>query len=128
MRDENGAAVYFYELHEGDDDVFSDALVAHDIEYDEDEFLELVQEARREIVDTFEEDTLVEAIANELQRRHGFLHIDDSRLRVAVNVSANEAGTYVTQVDERRADRDGAGDGDEDYRSLLVEIDPEDPR
>jgi hypothetical protein len=118
--------VYFYELHEGDEDVFSDVLLAHDIEYDEDEFLELVQEARRDVIDTFEEDSLVEAIANELQRRHGFLHIDDSRIRVAVNVSANEDETFVAQVEERRAD--GTGEGDEDYRSLLIEIDPEDQR
>lgn len=117
--------MYFYELHEGDEDVFSDALVAHDIEYDEDEFLELVQDARRQVLDTYEEDTLVQAVANELQRRHGFLHIDDSRLRVAVNVSAREDETSVAPVDERRA-RDS--EGDEDYRSLLVEIDPEDPR
>ena len=118
--------MYFYELHEGDEDVFSDALLAHEIEYDEDEFLELVLEARREVFERFEEETLVEAIANELQRRHGFLHIDDSRLRVAVNVSANEDETFVAQVDERRAD--GAGEGDEDYRSLLIEADPEDRR
>jgi hypothetical protein len=117
--------VYFYELHEGDDDVFSDALVAHDVEYDENEFLELVQDARRQVIDTFDEDTLVEAIANELQRRHGFLHIDDDRLRVAVNVSTNEAGTYVTQVDERR---EREPEPEEDYRSLLVEVDPEDAR
>jgi hypothetical protein len=117
--------VYFYELHEGDEDVFQDVLVAHDIEYDEDEFLELVQDARRQVLDTYEEDSLVEAIANELQRRHGFLHIDDSRLRVAVNVSVNEDETRVAQVDERAARQT---EGDEDYRSLLVEIDPEDPR
>jgi hypothetical protein len=117
--------VYFYELHEGDEDVFSDVLLAHDIEYDEDEFLELVQEARRQVLDTFEEDTLVGAIANELQRRHGFLHIDDSRIRVAVSVSAQEDETYVTPVEERRVRE---SEGDEDYRSLLVEIDPEDPR
>jgi hypothetical protein len=118
--------MYFYELHEGDEDVFSDALVAHEIEYDEDEFLELVLEARSDVLDTFEEDTLVQAIANELQRRHGFLHIDDSRLRVAVNVSANEDGTFVAQVDEVRAD--SASEGDEAYRSLLIETDPEDRR
>ena len=118
--------MYFYELHEGDEDVFSDALLAHDVEYAEDEFLELVLEARTQVIETFEEQTLVEAIANELQRRHGFLHIDDSRLRVAVNVSANEGETQVTDVDERRAD--DQGEGDEDYRSLLIERDPEDPR
>ena len=117
--------MYFYELHEGDEDVFQDVLLAHDVEYDEDEFLELVQDARRQMMDTFEEDTLVEAIANELQRRHGFLHIDDSRLRVAVNVSAQEDETRVAPVEERRVRE---SEGDEDYRSLLVETDPEDAR
>ena len=119
-------SLYFYELHEGDEDVFSDVLLAHDVEYDEDEFIELVLEARRDVLDTFEEDTLVEAVANELQRRHGFLHIDDSRLRVAVKVSSDEEETRVAQVEERRAD--GEGEEDEDYRSLLIEIDPEDRR
>jgi hypothetical protein len=118
--------LYFYELHEGDEDVFSDVLLAHETEYDEDEFLELVREAQRDVLDTFEEDTLVEAIANELQRRHGFLHIDDSRLRVAVKVSSSEEETQVAQLEERA----GAGEReeDEDYRSLLIEIDPEDRR
>lgn len=119
-------SLYFYELHEGDEDVFSDVLLAHEVEYDEDEFLELVLEARRDVLDTFEEDTLVEAVANELQRRHGFLHIDDSRLRVAVKVSSDEEETRVAQVEERRAD--GEGEEDEDYRSMLIEIDPEDRR
>ncbi len=117
--------LYFYELHEGDEDVFTDALLAHDVEYDEDEFLELVLEARRDVLDMFEEDTLVEAIANELQRRHGFLHIDDSRLRVAVNVSSSEEETRVAQIEERAG---GEREEEEDYRSLLIEIDPEDQR
>ena len=118
--------MYFYELHEGDEDIFTDVLLAHEIEYDEQEFLELVLEARREVLTSFEEDTLAEAIANELQRRQGFLHIDDSRLRVAVNVSVNEEETFVAQVEERA--RDGAEDdeGEDEFRSLLVEIDPED--
>jgi hypothetical protein len=117
-------SLYFYELHEGDEDVFSDVLLAHEIEYDEDEFLDLVREAQRDVLDTFEEDTLVEAIANELQRRHGFLHIDDSRLRVAVKVSSSEEETQVAQLEERAAA--GERGEDEDYRSLLIEIDPED--
>ncbi len=119
-------SLYFYELHEGDEDVFSDVLLAHEIEYDEDEFLELVREAQRDVLDTFEEDTLVEAIANELQRRHGFLHIDDSRLRVAVKVSSSEEETQVAQLEERAGT--GEREEDEDYRSLLIEIDPEDRR
>ena len=118
--------MYFYELHEGDDDVYADVLLAHDAEFDEEEFLELVLEARREVVQRFEEDTLVEAIANELERRHGFLHIDDTRLRVAVNVSADERETFVARLDETRPDgRAREADG-EAYRTLLVDIDRED--
>ena len=121
--------MYFYELHEGDEDVFSDVLLAHDHEYDEQEFLELVLDARRDVVERFEEDTLSEAIANELERRHGFLHINDNRLRVAVNVSSNDEETYVATVEESGDGADGAHlDGDEGYRSLLVDIDPEDRR
>ncbi len=119
--------MYFYELHESDDELFSDALLAHDSEYDEDEFLELVLEARQAVVDHFEEDSLIEAVANELQRRHGFVHIDDRQLRAAINVSVHEGETRITPVEERGAAMDGETD-DETYRSLLVEIDPEDPR
>ena len=117
--------MYFYELHESDDEVFSDALLAHDTEFDEEEFLELVLEARREVIDTFEEDTLVEAVAHELQRRHGFLHIDDAQLRAAVNVSANEADTFIAHVEESRGgSRDDADDDldDEGYRTVVVPV------
>ncbi len=121
--------MYFYELHEGDDDVYSDTLLAHDVEFDEDQFLELVLEARRDVIATFEEDTLVEAIANELQRRHGFLHIDDAQLRVAVNVSREESDTFIARVEETR--RDGYDDEDDDsggYRTMFVDVDGDDAR
>lgn len=119
--------MYFYELHETDDELFSDVLLAHDAEYDENEFLELVLEARAAVVDRFEDDSLIEAVARELARIHGFQVIDDSQLRVAVNVSIDEGETAVAAVDERapRADVDQDRDGDA-YRSLLIEADPED--
>jgi hypothetical protein len=115
--------VYFYELHESDDDVFASVLLAHDSEYDEDEFLELVLEARAEVIERFEEDSLIEAIANELQRRHAFVHIDDRQLRAAVNVSADEGETVITPVEEvaRPVQRE-----EEDFRTLLVDVEPED--
>ena len=43
----DGAGVYFYELHEGDEDIFSDVLLARDDEMDAEEFFELVQSVRR---------------------------------------------------------------------------------
>lgn len=113
--------MYFYELHESDDDLFTDVLLAHDVEYDEDEFMELVTEARRSVIARFEENSLVEAVANEMQRRHGFIHIDDRQLRVAVNVSMNEENNFVAPTEEG-----GRGDDPDGYRSLLVELDPED--
>jgi hypothetical protein len=123
MRD--GESMYFYELHEGDDEVFSDILLAHDAEYDEQEFLELVLEARTKVLDSFEEDSLSEAIARELQATHGFLPIDDNQLRVAVNVSAEEGETSVANVDQRSRARVGAKEP-EDFRSLVLDVEVDD--
>jgi hypothetical protein len=120
----DGDPVWFYELHEGDDDLYADVLLAHDVEYDEQELLDLVLEARTAVLETYTEDTLSEAIANELARKHGFLVVDDSQLRAAVTVSAREGETAVAPVDEVP----GAGTGGEEYRSLLVDIDKEDRR
>ncbi|MEO7118037.1 MAG: hypothetical protein ABIZ34_03590 [Candidatus Limnocylindrales bacterium] len=122
---QDGDAIYFYELHEGDDEVFADLLLAHDSEFDEAEFLEIVLEARAAIVETFEEDTLVEALGVELQKRHGFLPITDAQLRVSVNVSVTEGDTQVVSVDAGRRPRDEDRD-DEGFRSLLIETESED--
>lgn len=123
----DGDPVYFYELHEGDDELFTDVLLAHDGEYDEAEFLELVLEARAKVLDSFETETLVEAVAVELAANHGFLVVDDSQLRVAVNVSVREDETYVANVDAAREPRSEAEeDPDEGFRSLLVDIEPDD--
>jgi hypothetical protein len=116
--------VYFYEIHEADDDLFTDALLAHDSEYDEQEFYEMVLEARRAVLDSFTEDSLVEAIANHLQRTHGFIHIDDRQLRAAVRVSADEEETQITPVDELAAA--SLPKEEDDFRSLLVDVEPDD--
>jgi hypothetical protein len=115
--------VYFYELHESDDELFSEVLLAHDSEYDEQEFLELVLEARQAVVSSFGEDSLIEAVANELQRKHGFVHIDDQQLRAAVNVSVHDGATSITPVEERGP---SFGAEEEDFRTLLVDVEPED--
>jgi len=116
--------VYFYEIHESDDELFADALLAHDSEYDEQEFYEMVLEARRAVLDSFTEDSLIEAVANHLQRTHGFIHIDDRQLRAAVRVSADEEDTQITPVDELAAA--SSRPEDDDFRTLLVDIEPED--
>ena len=114
--------LFFYELHESDTDLFADVLLAHPTEYDEAEFLELVLEARERVIESFTADSLIEAIAGELAERSGFTVIDDSQLRVAVNVSSEEDGTFVSDVDE--TSRIGNAGGD--FRTLLVDVEPDD--
>ena len=121
MRD-GDVPLFFYELHESDTELFADILLAHETEYDEAEFLELVLEARGRVIETHRHDSLVEAVAADLAERAGFLVIDDSQLRVAVNLSAEDDGTFVSEIDERGRIRGGA----EDFRTLLVDIEPDD--
>jgi hypothetical protein len=117
-------SMYYYELHESDDELFSEALLAHDSEYDEHEFLELVLEARSAVLDTFEEDSLIEAVAKELARQHGFVFIDDRQLRAAVRVSANEGETELTAIQELGATETESAE--DEFRTLLVDVEPED--
>ncbi|MEA2621772.1 MAG: hypothetical protein QOH61_682 [Chloroflexota bacterium] len=124
MRDDG--RTYFYELHEGEDEVFSDILLAHDAEYDEQEFLELVLEARTAVVDTFQEDTLSEAIAHELEKRHGFIAVDDRQIRAAVSVSGEEGETVLATVDESGKAPGMKVEEEEDFRSLVLDVEPDD--
>ena len=121
-RDGDAPPHYFYELHESDTDLFADVLLAHESEFDESEFLEMVLEARKRVIDDYGEDSLIEAVAVDLSEHAGFLIIDDSQLRVAVNVSADDEGTFVADVDETGS---MAGRGD-DFRSMLVDVEPDD--
>jgi hypothetical protein len=114
-----GARVFFYELHEGDEEIFSDILLARDDEMDPDEFFELVQSARRKVQDTYEDDTLIEAIAVELEREHGFIFISDERLTAAVNVSTEDSENFLVGLDTGDEERDA------DYRAIVAEFDPE---
>ncbi len=114
--------VYFYELSESDDEIFANVLLAHDAEYDEQEFLELVLEARTAVIKSFEEESLIEAVATELERRHGFVHLE-ATLRAAVRVSAEEGDTEIVSAEERAAKMPTE---EEDFRSMLIEVEPED--
>jgi hypothetical protein len=117
--------LYFYELHEGDEDVFSDVLLARDDDMDPDEFFELVQTVRRQVQDSYEDDTLIEAIAAQLEREHGFVFVNDDRLTAAVNVSTVEEENIliVTNDDEDRLLTDDGRAAD--YRAIIAEFDPE---
>ena len=91
--------MFFYELHEGDDEVYSDVLVVSESEWEPDEFFELVQRIRNQIQNSYRHDTLSEAIAVELEREHGFIHVSDDRLVAAVNVSTEESGNFLADLD-----------------------------
>jgi hypothetical protein len=125
--------VFFYELHEGDNEVFSDVLVVSESEWEPDEFFELVQSIRRRIQDGYIHDTLSEAIAIELERDHGFVHVSDDRIVAAVNVSTEDAENFLAQVEVELADAEEDDDDDDDdeddepeadFLELPVELDP----
>ena len=109
--------MYFYELHEGDDEIFSDLLLVHDDLIEPEDFFELVQALRTRLQDSYEDDTLIEAIAHELERDHGFTFIDDSRLTASVHVSEDDDENRLIDLDDQE-------DGD-DFRSILADFDPD---
>ncbi len=121
--------MFFYELHEGDDQVYSDVLVVSESEWEPQEFFDLVQRVRHDVQDAFEEDTLIEAIALVLERDYGFIFVSDDRLTAAVNVSTQEADNFVADLGlDDDEDDDEARDDDEplgDYRTLLADFDPD---
>jgi hypothetical protein len=95
--------MFFYEIHEGDEDVGAAVLLGHEQRFDADDFFALVKKVRALVADSYEEDTLSEAIANELQRSHGFIHVTDDLLIASVSVGETDADTYlVTQGEDAR--------------------------
>jgi hypothetical protein len=101
--------LYFYELHEGATDLMTDALLVSEQHHSPEEFVALVQAARRRVLETFEEDTLVEAVARELERSAGFTYIADEKLVASMSVGMEDEDTYlVEQSDE--------------FRSIVVEL------
>ena len=110
--------MYFYELHEGDDDVFSDLLLVSDEQMEAEDFFELVQAIREKVQPTFEEDTLIEAIAIELEREHGFTFVSDSRLTASVHVSPDDKENRLISADDEIAES-------AEFRTLLADFDPE---
>jgi len=87
--------VYFYELHEADDELAIGMTLAHDEAFAPSEFLAMVETARSRVMETFTEETLIEAIAAELEREHDFAASLDSRLVAAVGVSSEEGETRL---------------------------------
>jgi hypothetical protein len=87
--------MFFYEIHEGDEEVGTAVLLGHEQRFDPIEFFEMVKKARLLVMDSYEEDSLSEAIANELQRAHGFVHVTDDLLIASVNVDESEENTFL---------------------------------
>jgi hypothetical protein len=103
-------SLHFYELHEGASDLLTNALLISERSHTPDEFAALVRTARNAVLETFEEDTLVEAVARELERSHGFTYIGDEKLAASMSVGASDEDTFLV---------DTSGE----YRSIVVELD-----
>ena len=110
--------MYFYELHEGDEDIFTDVLLVHEEQFEPEDFFELVQAVRAKVQDTFEQDTLIEAIAAELEREHEFTFVSDGRLSASVHVSPVEQENRLIALDDEMIETP-------EYRSLLADFDPD---
>jgi hypothetical protein len=110
--------VFFYEIHEGDEEIGTAVLLGHERRFEPVEFFELVKKARTLVMDAYEEDSLSEAIANELQRSQGFVHVTDDLLVASVNVDESDENTFlVTEGGDARTvfvKRDENGHHDED--------------
>lgn len=102
--------LHFYELHEGDEDLLSDAVLVSETQHTPNAFSELVRTARAAVIESFEEDTLVEAIARELERTHGFTYVGDEKLTASMNVGMEDDDTFLVE-------------GADDFRSIVVELD-----
>jgi hypothetical protein len=96
--------LFFYELHEGASDLMTDALLVSERDHTPAQFEAMVNTARAAVIETFEEDTLVEAVARELERSHGFTYIGDEKLRASMSVGMEDEDNYlVEQSDEFRS-------------------------
>ena len=101
---------YFYELHEGGSELITDAILVSERLHTPEEFAAMVRAARAAVVETFEDDTLVEAVARELERAHGFTYVSDERLQASMSIGIEEDDTYLVE---------GSGE----FRSLVVDLD-----
>ena len=101
--------LFFYELHEGATDLMTDALLVSERDHTPQQFESIVQAARTAVIDTFEEDTLVEAIARELERSHGFTYIGDDKLHGSMSVGIGDEDNYLVEPSD-------------EFRSIVAEM------
>jgi hypothetical protein len=106
--------VYFYEIHEADDELALGLTLAHDEAFTPSEFLAMVETARSRVLETFTEESLIEAIAAELEREHDFAAAVDRRLVAAVSVSSDEGETRLLDHGGSQAPDSGDSQSDDD--------------
>ena len=116
--------MHFYELHEGDGDVFFDCLLFREEDMDPEEFFAVVQSIRRQIQDSYDTESMIEAIAEELERGYGFVYVSDDRLTAAVNVSRVDKDNFLADLEGDAVDDDEEDPESVDYRAVLAEFDP----
>src|SRR5438105_5924902 len=92
--------MYFYEIHEGDEDLGTAVLLSHEERFSPEEFFRLVKKAKELVKDSFEEPSLSEAIANELERSSRFVHVTDDRLLASVSVGETDQDTFLVASEE----------------------------
>ena len=92
--------MFFYEIHEADEELGTAVLVGHERRFEPAEFFALVKKARALLKDAYEEESLAEAVANELERSSGFLHVTDERLVASVQVDERDEETFLVQQSE----------------------------
>ncbi len=102
--------LFFYELHEGATDLLTDAVLVSEQEFSPEAFEAMVVAARAAMIDTFEEDTLVEAIARELERSHALTYASDEKLSASMSVGLEDGETYPVETST-------------EFRSLIAEVD-----
>jgi hypothetical protein len=78
----------------------------------------MVETARSRVMETFTEETLIEAIAAELEREHDFAASFDSRLVAAVGVSSEEGETRLLTHEGPSAH--AADEGEEEDPDLAI--------
>jgi hypothetical protein len=113
--------MFFYEIYEAEDELALGVTLAHDERISPEDFLAAVEEARGRIIESYTEETLVEAIAVELERSHGFYPALDRRLVAAVRASVEEGETalipHVDEAGDRASESaDDQGEHDPDLR------------
>ena len=101
--------LFFFEIHEGASDLLTDALLVSERDHTPAQFEAMVKAARAAVLETFEEDTLVEAVARELERSHGLTYIGDEKLRATMSVGMEDEDTYLAELSD-------------EFRSIVAEL------